>query len=371
MGHSYIQVPERDGFSCIGSEVHGIVSLFKVPAPQRLTLQISTTGIYSCSGITTCAGYPGSYGYELIDAQTFTEWGIDYLKYDNCNPPPENVLLENSLGKFQRMADAISAGESQVWLWGASMAQSWRITTDITTSWSSITSIINTASFVTSSSGFYGHNDLDMSRGNGELTYDERKSHFTAWALFKSPLLIGTDLTSISNDDLGILLNQELIAINQDPNVSMSISPFSWGVNPDWSFNASYPAQFYSGPTSNGTVVMLLNTMAQQEAMCFTLTDSPWLKPDIKYIVRDLWSHTNNCTAVGSLSVSVPSHGVSALFFKEAGNSSINTGYPACAIAQNCGVIASGDVDWRHSTSPRPWMVGVLVALLLGALDFL
>jgi alpha-galactosidase len=33
--------------------------------------------------------YPGSLGYEAIDAATFAEWGVDYLKYDNCFPPPE------------------------------------------------------------------------------------------------------------------------------------------------------------------------------------------------------------------------------------------------------------------------------------------
>jgi alpha-galactosidase len=41
-------------------------------------------GIYSDSGSKTCAGRPGSYGYEEIDAKTWASWGIDYLKYDNC-----------------------------------------------------------------------------------------------------------------------------------------------------------------------------------------------------------------------------------------------------------------------------------------------
>lgn len=31
----------------------------------------------SDAGTATCAGYPGSLGYEAIDAQTFAEWGID------------------------------------------------------------------------------------------------------------------------------------------------------------------------------------------------------------------------------------------------------------------------------------------------------
>lgn len=41
-------------------------------------------GMYSSAGTYTCARYPGSLGYEEIDAQTFASWGVDYLKYDNC-----------------------------------------------------------------------------------------------------------------------------------------------------------------------------------------------------------------------------------------------------------------------------------------------
>ncbi len=41
-------------------------------------------GIYSDAGYLTCAGFPGSRGYEKVDAETFAAWGIDYLKYDNC-----------------------------------------------------------------------------------------------------------------------------------------------------------------------------------------------------------------------------------------------------------------------------------------------
>lgn len=44
-------------------------------------------GMYSCAGILTCAGYPSSYGHEFIDAATFAEWGVDFLKYDFCYFP--------------------------------------------------------------------------------------------------------------------------------------------------------------------------------------------------------------------------------------------------------------------------------------------
>lgn len=37
-------------------------------------------GMYSSAGTMTCGRYPGSLGYEIIDAETFAEWGVDYLK---------------------------------------------------------------------------------------------------------------------------------------------------------------------------------------------------------------------------------------------------------------------------------------------------
>ena len=36
-------------------------------------------GMYSCCGTHTCAGYPGSFEHEFVDAETFASWGVDYL----------------------------------------------------------------------------------------------------------------------------------------------------------------------------------------------------------------------------------------------------------------------------------------------------
>ena len=41
-------------------------------------------GMYSCAGNMTCAGYPGSYEHEFVDAETFASWDVDFLKYDYC-----------------------------------------------------------------------------------------------------------------------------------------------------------------------------------------------------------------------------------------------------------------------------------------------
>lgn len=72
------------------------------------------------------------------------------------------------------------------------------------------------------------------------------QTHFTAWALMKSHLLIGTDLRNASNQTLEILLNQELIDINQDPNEGQAIAPFRIGIQDDGSvieYSATSPRE--------------------------------------------------------------------------------------------------------------------------------
>lgn len=41
-------------------------------------------GIYEDYGTRTCAGFPGSYLHEKVDAETFADWKVDYLKLDGC-----------------------------------------------------------------------------------------------------------------------------------------------------------------------------------------------------------------------------------------------------------------------------------------------
>lgn len=311
-------------------------------------------GIYGDSGWLTCAGYPGSYSNELLDATTYQNWGFDYLKYDNCYIPFDDVIREGTFGKYQRMSDAIAElsltsrqpplifslcewGWSQVWIWGAQVGNSWRVDGDIESNWPALASIINLASFITQGTDFYGRNDMDILEvGNGNLTYDENKSHFTAWALFKSPLLIGTNLSAASPEIVEILSNREILAINQDPVVGTSISPFRWGLNADWTSNDSYPAQYWSGPSENGTVVMLLNTLDEPANMFFNLTESPWIRAGRQYAVRDLWTHTDNGTAVRNFTATdVPAHGVVALLLQDAGDEPAGI-YPLCSVYYQC-----------------------------------
>lgn len=48
-------------------------------------------GIYEDFGTETCEGYPGSEFYLQLDAQTFADWGVDYVKFDACNSDPHEM----------------------------------------------------------------------------------------------------------------------------------------------------------------------------------------------------------------------------------------------------------------------------------------
>ncbi|KAF5375716.1 hypothetical protein D9615_009345 [Tricholomella constricta] len=332
-------------------------------------------GIYSDSGWLTCQRYPGSFQNEARDIKLFQDWGFELLKYDNCAVPFDEVIKEGMVGKYSRMANAIADlakssgkppflfslcqwGREQPWIWARRFGQSWRTTEDIGANWRVLSSIINQSnSFIAWASDFYGRNDMDILEvGNGDLTFDESKSHFTAWALMRSPLLISTNLATASKETLEILKNQEIIAINQDPVVGTSITPFRWGINRYWTNNGTHPAQYWSGESQNGTVFMLvrlvpfdshsiipsdpnipqLNVLDHPADMTFNLTESPWIRAGRQYSVRDLWTHTDNGTAVRNFTArQVPAHGVVALLLKDAGDEPPGT-QPPCARPEWC-----------------------------------
>jgi alpha-galactosidase len=104
-------------------------------------------------------------------------------------------------------------------VWASEIANSWRVTMDIRDSWHSIISRANIDAPLWRYAGPGGWNDPDMLEvGNGGCSFEEYKTHFSLWAMLKSPLIIGNDIRDLKVEDeaMQILTNQEVIAINQD-----------------------------------------------------------------------------------------------------------------------------------------------------------
>lgn len=335
-----------------------------VPDPTKFPNGISGTaakihalglkmGIYSSAGVVTCRGYPASLGNELLDATTFAEWGIDYLKYDNCgwsasdndqytfcvpdtaNPGPfvngtcnysnqapkgYDWSTSNTAKRFQAMGAAIANqshpilyslcewGRADVTTWGNKIASSWRTTPDITAKWSGIAQILNENSFLLNAVDFWGHNDADMLEvGNGALTAAETRTHFAFWAAMKSPLIIGTKLSSLSAANLAILKNEYLLAFNQDASYGKPATPYKWGTNKDWTFDASHPAEYWSGSSSKGVLVLMLNTGSATQARTATWSEIPQLTGSA-YHVTDIWSGANLGCVKGGIARNLTTH---------------------------------------------------------------
>ena len=191
-------------------------------------------GMYSCGGYLTCGGYPGSYGHEWTDAQTFAEWGVDYLKYDYCFHPAS----VDAASVYRRMGLALANCGRDILFsacsWGVDHtrqwiretgAHVWRSTGDINDSWISIKDIAQSQMQAQEYNAPGCYNDMDMlvvgmnNQGNvslGGCTEDEYRLHFSLWAFLQSPLMIGCDIRHMDEATRNILLNKAVIALNQD-----------------------------------------------------------------------------------------------------------------------------------------------------------
>jgi hypothetical protein len=108
-------------------------------------------------------------------------------------------------------------GQEKVATWAKDVGNSWRTTGDISDSWNSMISIIDENDRWYKYAGPGGWNDPDMLEvGNGGMTIEEYKTHFGLWAISKAPLLIGCDITNMTQEIKDILTNTEIIALNQD-----------------------------------------------------------------------------------------------------------------------------------------------------------
>jgi alpha-galactosidase len=100
-------------------------------------------------------------------------------------------------------------GRDNVWQWGAQYGNSWRMSVDVWNDWASVVRVGSAAAGIYQYSGPYGFNDLDMLQiGNGVLNEAESRTQFGIWAISKSPLIIGTDLSKVSSNLLNIMKNK-------------------------------------------------------------------------------------------------------------------------------------------------------------------
>jgi len=279
-------------------------------------------GTYSSPGPQTCAGFTGSYQHEEQDAQTYAEWGIDYVKYDWCSYggiAPRNPSLDDMKKPYQVFQQALANaprdivyslcqyGMGDVWEWGAEVdGNCWRTTGDINDSWNSLNSIGFSQDGHEKFAGPGHWNDPDMlvvgkvgwgpTLHPSRLTPDEQILHISLWCLLSSPLLIGCDMTQLDDFTLSLLTNDEVLDINQDPLGK-----------PAGRKAKDADAEVWSRPLNDGsTAVGLFNRGSAPMKVTAKWKD---LGITGKRLARDLWLRKNIGTYKDTFTATVPAHG--------------------------------------------------------------
>ena len=326
------------------------------PLTDRLHAMGFKAGLYTDSGKNSCSqrwdpqspNLPegslverevGLDGYEYQDLRLyFQEWGFDYVKVDACGladygrdnetvaagqyeefkpqfirGQPDSSDLDGVETRYARIgrllkelnpdADAVLAicvwGEADSRRWGGTHGNLWRTSADIEPTWKSLLHNFDSAAKREMYAGPGRWNDPDMlAIGLGEFDGNhltEAKTHFSLWSILSAPLLMGFDLNKAPQPVLDILLNQEVIAVDQDRAGNQGAV-----VHDDGKVQVLVKILAASGERA----VAVFNRGTEKSEVAVTWRQLK-LEPGSRARVRDLWAHRDLAPAVDALRVSV------------------------------------------------------------------
>jgi len=277
-------------------------------------------GIYSCAGSKTCAGRPGGRGHEFQDARTYASYGVDYLKYDWCN-----TTTQEAKSSYSTMRDGLFAAKRPIVFslcewgtakpWAKEVGHLWRTTGDIVDRWDSMIDILDKEKDLAKYAGPGYWNDPDMLEvGNGGMTTEEYRTHFSLWCMLAAPLMAGNDLGNMSPETADILKNAEVIALDQDV---LGKQGFCYRDNGDYEI-------WIKKLANNEKAVCLLNRGDEEKTVqvdyniLLKANDDYWSSEPYKlenYKLRDLWEHKEVSLEKSTVFVKMPPHSVKVYRF--------------------------------------------------------
>jgi alpha-galactosidase len=293
-------------------------------------------GIYEAIGTRTCQNLPGSGGttaagnHYAQDARTFADWGVDFVKIDECGGLPAGTTLASLTTAFQQYGADLRADDPSVvyseelpiYVLGQSdftqavqssstFANMWRVAADESTSVPASTTILGHLAADLHLHAFAGPghwNDLDMlvpgtpAAHPFDWSLSDEESQLSVWAEEASPLLISTDLTTLTPAELAALKNPDIIAIDQSGS-----QPATAVTSADGRIEAVFK------PADGGTAVLLanLNTTASSTED-FTLSQLGIGAAEASG--HNVWK--NETTTFSGVHVTLPAGGTETLVIK-------------------------------------------------------
>jgi alpha-galactosidase len=212
-------------------------------------------GIYEDAGSETCGRFAGSgepqgggAPHFLADARLFASWGVDYLKLDGCNVYVPNGETEENAYRAAYRAESIALGQvhrpivfsesapayfqgEPAWYdvlsWVRDYGQLWREGTDIATydpkspNRSRFISVLWNYSYNLPLGRFQSPGNWDdadfIIGGDAGMTLAETRSQLALWAMMSAPLILSSDLGSLTPGAVHILGNRAVLSVDQDP----------------------------------------------------------------------------------------------------------------------------------------------------------
>lgn len=291
-------------------------------------------GLYNCAGTKTCAGYPGTRGYEYQDARFYASLGTDYLKFDWCNTGGINAKeAYTTMSKALRTAgrpmifSLCEWGSNHPWNWAEPLGQLWRTTEDISNQFDGMKSmggwqangilrIVDLQDSLRKFAGPNHWNDPDMLEVGNGLTPAENRTHFSLWAMLAAPLMAGNDLRKMTSETREVLTNREVIAVNQD----------ALGVE-GWKYLEKDSLQTWFRPLGKEDwAVAFVNRSASPQTLVWdwqknvimdTLSKRELNANRVPYKVRDLWLKKDMGQAKKPLRAVIAPHDVLMLRLKK------------------------------------------------------
>ncbi len=282
-------------------------------------------GIYTDAGVDGCGGAnQGSYGRYQHDVNQFAEWGYDAVKVDFCGGEKLGLDPATAYGQFR---DALLNNSSHrpmlfnicnpfvpytgappgrsaydSYSFGPTTGNSWRTDTDIgfvrNIQFADVLRNLDNDAKHPEAAGPGHWNDPDYLGPELGMTSAESQAQFSMWSIVAAPLIIGSDIRSISPATVSMVTNPEVLAIDQD----------ALGVQ-GTAISTSGNTQVWSKPLAGGDRAVALFNRGTSPQMISTTAKKLGLRSAHGYELRDVWQHSTTETA-SAISATVAPHSV-------------------------------------------------------------
>ncbi len=251
--------------------------------------------------------------------ELYASWGVDFIKCDDIarelpHEETELILLSNALKNCRRdMVLSLSPGpalleKAELYKQVSNM---WRITDDFWDKWDALYEMFSRAEKWCTHSGAGHWPDADMlpigairqdydKSGCTKFTQDEQVTMLTLWSIFRSPLMIGGEMTKFDDFTMGLVTNKEILKMHKNSRNSHQV----WRKE----INGTEHILWTSTDCEGGVYIAIFNTGDSGSSITLNLEDVEINTAD----VLELWSGEEIAKGVSSINVKLPSHGAKA-----------------------------------------------------------